>query len=98
MLGPPMRIGENCPSRSRYKVTPDVLSEIRSLLDNVDGPAPFVVYSGDTIRKEMAGGSDASSTCLVYYINKIIKEDPTLSSYKIRAHKSGDDVMFSLEE
>lgn len=83
-----------CDARARYKLSPEDLRQIREELDRIDGANPYIVFSGDTVRRDIAAGSRASTNCLAWMINtKILKED-SLRQLDVWAHRQRDNIRF----
>ncbi|MHB8154322.1 MAG: hypothetical protein ACYDG3_14945 [Bacillati bacterium] len=83
-----------CDARARYRITPEDLAQIRLELDRLDGSNPYLVFSADTVRREIAGGSRASENCLVWMINNKIKDDDSLRQYDVWAHRQRGNIRF----
>jgi hypothetical protein len=83
-----------CDVRTRYKLSSEDLQQIREELDRLDGSNPYLTFDTDYIRREVAGGSRASSNCLVWMINSKIKDDDSLRQYDVWAHRQRDKIRF----
>ena len=87
-------IGDACPPRGKYKVKAEDLLAIKKRLDNMSGPHPYLTLSGDWVRREMGGGTEAPNSCVMFYINKRIAEDPELAKHGIFAHTAKENIRF----
>jgi len=95
-LGEPIESGQRC-GRGRYKLGVDDLDYIKQKLDEEDGTAPFVTFSIDDVRRNLAGGTTTTPTCIVVRLNRIIEDNPDLRAYGIRAHLSRGNVKFDYQ-
>ena len=95
-LGEPIESGQRC-GRGRYRVTMEDMSYINNRLEEEDGTAPFVTFSIDDVRRNLAGGTNTTPTCIVVRLNRIIEDDPDLSAFGIRAHLSRGNVKFDYQ-
>ena len=95
-LGEPIESGQRC-GRGKYKLTRDDIHYIKSKLDEEDGTAPFVTFSIDDVRRNLAGGTTTTPTCIVVRLNRIIEENPDLADFGIRAHLSRGNVKFDYQ-
>lgn len=85
--------GEGC-VRGRYKVSENDLAAIKKILDEVDGPSPYVTYNHEAVRRTLAGGSKASVGCMTWNLNNIISDDEKLAEFGIYAHTDHGNVRF----